>query len=378
MPAFDPAQPWNELPSLPPAQELETHATLKAAITAHRALAALKEAGDLIPNQAMLINTIPLLEARSSSEIENILTTTDALFRELQLGETNTDPATKEALRYGTALWEGVESLKVRPVCTNTAIDICSTIKGSHMDIRRVPGTQLRNPVTEEVIYTPPEGQALLRDKLANWEAFLHAEDDVDPLIRMAVAHYQFEAIHPFTDGNGRTGRVLNLLYLVEKELLSIPVLYLSRYIIQYRADYYRLLREVTAQGNWEPWIVYMLTAVANTAMWTRSKISAVRDLLEHTATYVRACAPRIYSRELIDVVFAQPYCRIHNLVDAGIAKRQTASEYLKKLVDMGVLVEEKRGRDKLFVQPKLLELLTLDSHEFLPYAQAKSLLGVA
>ena len=368
MPTFSPDKPYNALPLLPPDAELETHACLKACIEARAALAELKQAGELIPNQAMLINTIPLLEAKGSSEIENIVTTTDRLFEFSQSDESRADAATKEALRYRTALWQGHQSLRERPLSTSTAVAVCATIKGVAMDIRRVPGTTLGNPVTGEIIYTPPEGDTLLRDKLANWEQFLHSADHLDPLIRMAVAHYQFEAIHPFTDGNGRTGRILNLLYLLQQQLLSIPVLYLSRYIIQHKADYYRLLRDVTEHRAWEPWLLYMLEAVRSTAHWTRHKVMAIRQLQEHTADHVRKHLPALYNRELVEIIFNQPYCRIAHLVEAGIAKRQTASLYLKALQGIGVLREQKSGRDKLFLHPKLLQLVGSDENDFAPY----------
>ena len=183
----------------------------------------------------------------------------------------------------------------------------------------------------------------------------------------MAVAHYQFEAIHPFTDGNGRTGRIINLLYLLEQQLLSIPVLYLSQYIIQHKADYYRLLRQVTENQAWELWVLYMLEAVRSTARWTRDKIMAIRQLQENTIDFVRAVLPNIYSRELVELTFTQPYCRIANLVEAGIAKRQTASVYLKELHAIGVLREQQAGRDKLFVHSKLLQLLSQDANTFSP-----------
>jgi Fic family protein len=210
-------------------------------------------------------------------------------------------------------------------------------------------------------VYTPPEGEALLRKLLANWERFLHDAEDVDPLIRMAVAHYQFEAIHPFTDGNGRTGRILNLLFLVEQELLELPVLYLSRAIIRGKADYYRLLLAVTARGAWEDWILYMLRAVDETASWTTERIRAIRQLMQETAEYVRAEAYGAYRRELVELIFVQPYCRIKNLVEAGIAQRQTAAVYLKQLVSAGVLEEVKVGREKLFINPRLMRLLTAE-----------------
>ena len=367
-----PELPHNQLPALPPARELESRAVLKACIEARAALAELKQAAELIPNQAMLINTIPLLEAKDSSEIENIVTTTDQLFQYAQSpaqGQDHADPATKEALRYRTALHRGYQSLKDRPLCTATAVDVCRTLKGVDMDIRRTPGTQLINDRTGEVIYTPPEGEARLRDMLANWERFLHNQTELDPLIRMAVGHYQFEAIHPFTDGNGRTGRVINILYLIQEELLNLPILYLSRHVIAHKADYYGLLLGVTRDQAWEPWLQFMLQAVAETSKWTTGKIAAIRKLAEHTTEHVRARLPKIYTRELVDVIFEQPYCRIGNLVDKGIAQRQAASRYLHDLADLGVLREMPFGKEKLFIHPKLMQLLSRDNNQFQPYA---------
>ena len=331
---------------------------LKACIEARAAIAELKQAGGLIPNQAVLINSIPLLEAQASSEIENIVTTTDRLFQFADNREALADPATKETLRYRTALREGFESLARHPLTTRTAVNICRTIKGVDMDVRRTPGTALINDRSGKVIYTPPQGVALIRNKLANWERFLHGAEELDPLVRMAISHYQFEAIHPFDDGNGRTGRVLNLLYLVDIGLLDFPVLYLSKAIIAAKQDYYRLLLAVTTKQAWEPWILFMLNAVRSTALWTSSRIKAIRVLIDATAARMRQEAPGIYSRELAELVFVQPYCRISNLVDAGIAQRQTASVYLKQLADIGLLKEVKVGREKLFINPTLLKAL--------------------
>ena len=368
--AWQAEKPYNSLPLLPllPAtSDFETRAVLKACITARAALAELKQAADLIPNQTMLINTIPLLEAKDSSEIENIVTTTDRLFQHAQW-EHQADPATKEALRYRSALYKGFQSLKDRPLCTATAVEICRTLKGVDLDIRKTPGTQLINDTTGEVIYTPPEGESTLREMLANWERFIHNEDDVDPLVRMAVGHYQFEAIHPFEDGNGRTGRVINILYLIQQDLLQLPILYLSRHIIANKSDYYKLLLNVTRDGAWEPWILFMLKAVEETSRWTTQKIAAIRNLSEHTTDFVRLSLPKIYTRELVDVIFEQPYCRISNLVNKGVAKRQAASKYLKDMVALGVLVEQPAGKEKLFIHPKLMKLLSYDSNQFVPY----------
>ena len=369
---FKADKPYNALPLLPPKKEVETKAVLKKCITARAALAELKQASDMIPDARMLVNTLPLLEAQASSEIENIITTTDSLFEYASLGGNRADPATKEALRYRTALREGVDYLQRRPLGTRLAEQLCSRIKGVEMTVRRVPGTTLANERTGRVIYTPPEGEALLRDKLGNWETYLHQQEDIDVLIRMAVAHYQFEAIHPFTDGNGRTGRLLNTLYLVEQELLTLPILYLSRYIIENKDDYYANLLRVTTHQSWEKWVLYVLNGVEETAVWTRKKIAAIRKLLVHTNQYVRIAAPEIHSRELIDVIFSQPYCRIANLVEAGIAKRQTASVYLKQLTEIGVLKEIKVGRDKLFIHPKLIGVITR-SDQFRNYPGSRS-----
>lgn len=365
---FDPAKPYNDLPPLPPKADIETKTIMRKCVAASRALAELKSASELIPNADVLINTIPLREARDSSAIENIVTTNDTLFRYAGLNELGADPATKEALRYRRALWEGYQELLKRPLSTNVALRICQTIKNTNLNIRKTTGTTLANDKTGKIIYTPPVGETLLKDKLKNWEIFLHEYEEIDPLIKMAIAHYQFEAIHPFPDGNGRTGRVLNILYLIDKRLLDIPVLYLSRYIIENKDDYYSLLSKVTKDGAWEKWIIYMLDAVEQTAQWTTSKIRAIKELMDHTLEYVSDASPKIYRYELIELIFVQPYCRINYLTEAGIAKRQTASNYLRELCKIGVVEEFKSGRDKLFIHTKYLDLLIDDHHKFKSY----------
>jgi Fic family protein len=369
---FDPSIPYNDLPPLPPPLDsIETAALLKKCISARVALAELKQAAELIPNAAVLVNALPLLEAQASSEIENIVTTTDKLLEFVNSPENRApDPATKEALRYRRALFEGVRKVQNGALTAATAIDVCRTIKDdATFDLRSKPGTTLRNTATGAVIYTPPVGKDVIRDKLANWQTFLTARDDLDPLIRCAVQHYQFEAIHPFADGNGRTGRILNILYLVQQGLLDTPILYLSRYIIRNKADYYRLLLEVTTQQSWAPWITFMLDSIENTCGWTTEKIKAIRDLMRHTGDFIHRRLPKIYTWELVELLFKQPYCRIANVVDAGLAKRQTASVYLKSLADIGVLRELNAGRESLFVHPKYIELLTGDENVWVFYA---------
>jgi len=367
---FNPSLPYNDLPSLPPSADLvETTEILKRCITARVALAELKQAAELIPNSAVLVNALPLLEARASSEIENIVTTTDKLFEFADIAEDRADAATKEALRYRTALYEGTKMAQRGMLTTDMAIQICSTIKGMELDIRAESGTTLKSRMTGEVIYTPPVGQKLIIEKLDNLAQFMHRAGDIDPLVRMAIQHYQFEAIHPFVDGNGRTGRILNILFLVQLGLLDSPILYLSRYIIQNKADYYRLLKLVTHEQDWASWILFILDGVEETCTWTTDKIKSIRELMEHTGQFVQGRLPKTYTWELVEILFKQPYCRIGNLVDAGVAKRQTASVYLKQLCDIGVLRELKSGRETIFVHPKYIELLTGEENVWVYYA---------
>jgi cell filamentation protein, protein adenylyltransferase len=369
--SFDPSIPYNDLPALPPPVEaVETGPILKKCISARVALAELKQAAELIPNAAVLVNALPLLEAQASSEIENIVTTTDKLLEYVDSPEHRAaDPATKEALRYRRALFEGVRKVQKSRLTVEAAIDVCRTIKDETLDLRSKPGTTLRNMTTGAVVYTPPQGQALIREKLENWQTFLTARNDLDPLVRCAVQHYQFEAIHPFHDGNGRTGRVLNILYLVQQGLLDSPILYLSRFIIRNKADYYRLLLEVTTKQAWGPWVLYMLDCIEHTCLWTTEKIKSIRDLMRHTGDFIHRRLPKIYTWELVELLFKQPYCRIANVVEADIAKRQTASVYLKALADIGVLREINAGRESLFVHPKYIELLTGDENVWVFYA---------
>lgn len=237
------------------------------------------------------------------------------------------------------------------------SVAICTKLRAVQTDIRKTPGTVLRDQ-NNNVVYTPPVGEDAIRNLLANWEWFIHGDDDLDPLVKMAIAHYQFECIHPFPDSNGRTGCILNILYLIQSKLLSLPILYLSRFILERRDDYYTLLRRVTEDNDWESWILFMLEAVESTSRWTTDKISIVRALMAETTEYVREKLPKIYTHELVQALFAQPYCRIDNLVERGVAKRQTASTYLKQLVEIGVLEEMSVGREKLYINTRLLQEL--------------------
>lgn len=357
--SFDPNKPYNDLPLLPPPVEMESKVVLKKAIAANRALAELKGKGELIPNQGALIQAIGLQEAKLSSEIENIVTTNDELYRAFADDGLRTNSHTKEVLNYDTALWHGFNEIRRnnRPITTNLFVELYRIIKQTTAGVRKVSGTKLAN-LQGEIIYTPPDGEARLRDKLTNLERFIYAEDGVDPLIKLAVMHYQFEAIHPFTDGNGRTGRILNILYLVERNLLDIPVLYLSRFIIENKKDYYAGLLKVTKSGAWEPWILYMLDAVEQTSKVALDRIIAIRGQMMATADFVKAKAPKVYSKDLIEILYSQPYCKIKFLEQAGIGNRQTASAYLKELEAIGVLDVVKKGRELYYINNKFLDTL--------------------
>ncbi|MGJ9421212.1 Fic family protein [Aeromicrobium sp. CF3.5] len=356
--SWSPEIPFNELPPLPPAGlDLEPKAVLKATIEARTALATLAQAGQLLPNPNILIHAVPLLEAQASSEIENIVTTADELFKHVDSG--GGDHATKEALRYRTALFAGVDSVRSRPLTGATAARICSELQGRDMSVRAVPGTRIANPSTREIVYAPPEGPDHIREKLSAWERFIHADDDLDPLVRMAVAHYQFEAIHPFHDGNGRTGRVINILMLIDAGLLNEPILYLSRAIIARKNDYYRLLRAVTAEGAWIEWILYMLDVVRESATSTTRKIAAIRMCQEDIAERARAATTGGRDAQFLAVLFEQPYSRISAVSDRCGVSRQTASSWLHALVEAGLLSDVKVGRELLFVNHEFLDVLT-------------------
>lgn len=359
-------QPYNELPDLPPATELETKPVLKLAIEARAAIAALEQASSSIPNPVVLINSIPILEAQASSEIENIVTTTDELFKYAQDEKSATNPATREALRYRNALFEGFRLAKARPLSTTTAVEVCSIIKQREMPLRVLPGTYIGNPATHEAIYTPPVGADLVAAKLSNWERFIHESPELDPLIIMAVAHYQFEAIHPFEDGNGRTGRVLNVLVLIAAGVLSQPILYLSRYIIENKSTYYRLLQRVTVEHDWQSWILFMLEGIRHTAVLTMRKIAAVKELEREFQDRLRDLYGNV-NADFLAILFEQPYSRIANVMARCAVSRPTATSWLNTLVDAELLLKVPVGRERLYVNVPFMDVLTRDEPADLP-----------
>jgi Fic family protein len=352
-----PTHPYNELPELPPKVELETKKILKAVIEARTALATLDQAARRMTNPSVLINSIPLLEAKASSEIENIVTTTDDLFRYADDESAATNPATKETLKYRTALFAGIRLIQTRPLSSATAVKVCTIVKGHEMEIRKRPETFIGNPETRAAIYTPPSSEDVIRDRLGNWENFLHQPEGLDPLVVMAVAHYQFEAIHPFEDGNGRTGRIINILVLISAGLIEQPILYLSRYIIERKDDYYRLLLEVTTDGNWEEWILFVLEGIRITALSTVERIDQIQDLQQEILSTIREVTSAA-NADLLAVLFEQPYCRISNVVARCGVSRPTATNWLNALVKEHVLVDMKAGRERIFVNRRFFQIL--------------------
>ena len=353
------SQAWQPAP-LPPTEELETRAVLKSLPAAHRALAELKGILGTLPDAEILLNTLPLQEAKDSSAIENIITTHDELFQAALQPDGPTTQAAKEVQHYAAALQLGFGLVRQHGfLSSNHLVQIQAALEHNNAGYRRLPGTALKNAQTGEVVYTPPQDHATILDLMGNLEQYLNDDtlSDADPLVKMAVLHFQFESIHPFYDGNGRTGRILNILYLVLKDLLDLPVLYLSRFITQHKADYYRHLQQVRDTGAWEPWLLYLISGVAHTAQETIALIKAMRQLMQQTQTQLRTY--RFYSQDLLNHLFRYPYTRIEFVQQELQVSRLTAGTYLNQLAAPGGLLQKhKLGKANYYVNQPLFELL--------------------
>lgn len=354
---FDQNEPYNELPLLPPEkQKIESVKIYKKLASARAALAELKGRAPVIPNQKMLINTLVLQEAKDSSSIENIFTTNDELYKAFSSPQPSTNRATKEVLKYREALWQAFQQIKNENIfAPELVINIYRQIKETD-DAYRNKDVRIGNE--NRTVFTPPEHGRVLEEKITNWFNYANSKNELDPLINLALLHYQFEAIHPFFDGNGRTGRIINVLYLVHQKLLDLPILYLSQYINENKREYYNLFTEVTQNLNWEAWILYMLDAIENTSNLTLKKINGIFSLFNKTLEKIKSEAPDVYSYELVELLFHQPYCKISFLTETNIASRNTASKYLNRLVDLGILEKEKVGTESLFLNASLYDLL--------------------
>lgn len=351
-----------KLPILPPNKELETKAVLKQLARANRSLAELKGYSETIPNKHILINAVMINEAKDSSAIENIITTHDDLYKAMSEA-TGASAAAKEVVSYRTALWYGYERVKEREILTTNMIEeIQGIIEQNRAGIRRLPGTVLRNDKTGELVYTPPEGEGEIRNLMSNLEKYINEDfDNVDPLVKLAVIHYQFESIHPFYDGNGRTGRIVNVLYLVLKDLLESPILYLSSYIIRNKTAYYKLLQEVRTDGNWEDWIIYILIGIEETAQETLNLIKSILSEVEKMSAEIKERLPKVYSKELIDLLFYEFYTKTVYIEKGLSVTRKTAVGYLSALENEGFLTSERIGKERIYQNKRLYNLVKTD-----------------
>jgi Fic family protein len=348
----------SQIPLLPPdTGKIETVAVLRKEAKTRACLAELKGFAPTIPNQNILINAIALQEAKESSEIENIITTQDELYKNLTIKLSGVDSSTKEVINYRKAIYKGYDIINKRHVIgVNDIIKIQETIIANNAGIRELPGTLLVNDTTNEVVYTPPQDHEEICYLLDNFCAYLN--DDEDSLWKTAVLHYQFETIHPFYDGNGRTGRILNILYLLLKNHIDTPILYLSSYIIKNKSAYYTLLQEVRETNIWENWILYILNGIEETSKETLEKIKSIKNLLELTLERVKENCPKIYSKELVEIIFENPYSKIDFLVNKIGINRKTASKYLKELEEHNFLSPLRIGKEILYINKALMEIL--------------------
>ncbi len=347
------------IPTLPFKKIIETPQILKKAIAANKVIAELKGLAQTIPNQVILINTLALQESKDSSEVENIVTTHDELFKYDKESQ-SLSSATKEVYRYNEALFHGFKMLKTKPITNNLLIEIMQIITERQSGFRNLPGTVLKNG-QGEVIYTPPQNLVDILEQMKNLEQFINdrAMSDFDPLVKMAIIHHQFESIHPFFDGNGRTGRILNILYLIAENILEIPILYLSRYITKNKAKYYSLLQKVRDEESWEEWIVFMLEALETTARQTIITIEHIKAIMAEYKTILKDKEPKLYSHELINTIFSHPYTKIEFIILNTKVSRLTASKHLQKLVKIGLLELKKYKNTNYYLNTKLLNILT-------------------
>jgi Fic family protein len=352
--------PHVKLDKLPPLREkVETIGILRQTNRSTAALAELKGFARTIPNQSMLINAIVLQEAKDSSEIENIITTRDELYKALVINKKNISPATKEVVNYRKAIFYGFDIAKKQGFLrVNDIIHIQQELIDNSAGIRSTPGTVLKNDKTGEIVYTPPQDKSEILDLLTNFIDQYNRPDDLSPLINLAILHYQFESIHPFYDGNGRTGRILNILYLILNELIDVPILYLSSYIIDNKPEYYRLLNQTNKTGKWEEWILFMLKSVEITSKRTIAKITAIKEQLDATVVEVQEKAPRIYRKELVELLFEQPYSKIELVINKLGVERKAASRYLRELESAGIIESQKVGRETIYINRALIEIL--------------------
>lgn len=347
-----------KLEMLPLDNEIETKMVLKQLARTSRALAELKGIAQTMPNQNILINAIMINEAKTSSGIENIVTTHDEIYKAM-VRPMDTSPAAKEVVDYRAAIWKGYELIQERGIInTNIIIKIQEKIEHNQAGIRNVPGTVIKNTLTDEIVYIPPQEKAEILKYMKNLEDYINNDEDmVDPLIKLAIIHYQFESIHPFYDGNGRTGRILNILYLVLKGLIDTPILYLSKYIIRNKIQYYELFQKTRESGKFEEWIIYILVGIEEMAEETISIINKIKDEILKMKHELRE-KTKLYSKELLEALFFEFYTKIPYVQKQLGVSDKTAQKYLDTLVSLGFLTSEKIGRERIYKNERLFRII--------------------
>ena len=350
-----------KIPQLPLPLDIESKAIMKKTAAARSALAEMKGAALSIPNESILISTLSLQEAKDSSAIENIITTHDELYQGDYLKKEFKSIASKEVHNYAEALRWGFETVRQKGILTNNhIIQMQATLEENDAGFRKVPGTELKNEQTGEIVYTPPQTHDEVVAFMSNLEQFINDNEisDWDPIVKMAIIHHQFESIHPFYDGNGRTGRIINILYLVKEGLLNLPILYLSRYINQNKADYYRLLQKVRTENAWEEWVLYILDGVEQTSLQTIKIIEGIKNLMKSHNERIRTELPKIYSQDLLNNLFRHPYTKIEFVMEETGISRKTAAKYLDELDKLGIVTKQKIWKDNYYINTDLFNLL--------------------
>ncbi len=354
------------VPRLPLQQIIETPAVLRQLARSHRFLAELKGIAATIPNERILIDTLTLQEAKDSSAVENIITTQDELFKAELFANIHITAATKEVQNYARALRRGFELVRQHKILSlNHILEIQQVLEENTAGLRRAPGTALINQQTGQTVYTPPQHPDEVKALMDNLVQFINDEEmsDLDPLVKMAIIHHQFESIHPFYDGNGRTGRIINILHLVINDLLQLPILYLSRYIIVNKAQYYRLLQRVRDTGEWEDWLLFILAGVEQISRQTIRLVMQIKELMQNYKHRIRQERPKIYSQDLLNNLFRHPYTKIDFVMDDLQVTRLTATRYLDELVQQGFVSKKKLGRSNFYINEQLIQLL-MSAHE--------------
>lgn len=356
---FNPQRSFDELPLLPKQFNVDKQRVNALCGDVHQALQQLNRHCEAVSSPRPMLATLPLIEAHRNVSIDHPTAPLNEVIRQANFNPFQADDAIFAIICCQMAIETGWHSVTHRPTCTATAVEVASAITRRDVVIRQGIGPAMIRSNAKAPFYRPPNGEPMLRSRLGNWELFLHEREELDPLVRMAIGHFQLMAIRPFATGNGRTARIINQLYLIDKKLLQLPVLQQSAYFLKYKKTYQDLFLNVIYRDQWSEWIEFILEGTLKQILWSLNRVTAFEELWQHTANEVNQYLPKPVREEILEQIFQQPFCSIHHLIDAGIARRQSASVYLKKLCEAGLLQEQRFGRDKVFINHHLLHLLT-------------------